>query len=171
MGKIIGSFLVLGGIFGCLHQWMEVQKERQKRMEEFCLFLHRAIFAMESEKIKIIDYFETYQSTDLQVTKTLHEIANRLKECVFPSGSMVWEMVFQEEEKNWNLEKESFSLIQSTGCGFFGRNRAENISFLKKKLEALEKQQIKQKETDTNERKIWVPVSLLGGIMLTILFM
>lgn len=171
MWKIVGCFLLFGGIFGFLYQWLEMQKERQKRMEEFCLFLHKSIFAMESEKIKIIDYFQTYQSADSKITNTLHEIAERLRENRFPSGAMVWEEVLKEHERNWNLDKDFFALVQSTGHGFFGRNRAENVCFLRKKLEALEKQQAKQKDTDTNERKVWIPVSVLGGMMLIILFM
>lgn len=171
MGQIVGIILVLGGIAGGLYQWMEVQKQRQKRVEEFMLFLHKAMFAMESEKIKVIEFFSKYKSEDLQITKTLQEIAYRLSQNIYPKGQFVWEEVLKEEKMNWNLDEETFGLVLSTGTGFFGRTREENISFLQKRLRELEKEQIRIKEKDAKDRKVWVPVGMLSGIMLTILFM
>ena len=51
MGKIVGIVLLLFGIAGGLYQWLELQKERQMRIEEFCLFLHKSMFRMQTEKI------------------------------------------------------------------------------------------------------------------------
>ena len=74
------------------------------------------------------------------------------------------------KEKVWDLDKEIMLMILKSGNGFFGRNREENISFLKKQLEELEKQQIKSREKDAKERKVWVPVGMLSGVMVAILF-
>ncbi|MBQ6845479.1 MAG: stage III sporulation protein AB [Agathobacter sp.] len=169
MGKIVGIVLVLGGIAGGLCQWMELQKVRQKRIEEFCLFLHKSIFMMESEKIKVIDYFAKTITKDSEITGALQEISRRLSKNIYPNPQFVWEEVLNE--KKWDLDKEEFSIILKSGNGFFGRNREENICFLKKQLEELEKQQIKRKEKDAKERKVWVPVSMLSGMMLVILFL
>lgn len=170
MGKIIGIILILGGIAGGLYQWMEIQKERQKRVEEFSLFLHKSMFAMETEKIKVIDYFAKYISQDSRITESLHEIASRLKQNIYPNGQLVWEEVLKEKEQEWNLEHEVFQVILKSGTGFFGRSLEENICFLKKQIKELEKEQQKIKEKDAKERKVWVPVSMLSGVMLAILF-
>ena len=81
----------------------------------------------------------------------------------------MWEEVLKEQD--WNLDEEMFSIILKSGNGFFGRNREENSSFLKKQLEELEKQKIKGKEKDAKERKLWIPVGMLSGVMLVILFL
>lgn len=171
MGKVVGFILVLAGLSGSLYQWMEVQKERQKRTEEFNLFLHKVIFAMEKENMKIIDYFGNYQSKNLEITETLQEISTQLSKHIYPDGQMVWEMVLKEREKKWDLDKEMFEIILKTGMGFFGRSKEENICFLKKRLDELEEQQRKRKEKDAKERKVWIPVTMLSGVMLTILLM
>lgn len=171
MGKIVGIVLVLGGIAGVLFQWIEEQKERQKRVEEFGVFIHKTIFMMESERIKIIDYFSNYKSQDLVLTNTLREIALRLKKNEYPNGVFVWEMVLKEKEKNWNLDSAIFEVVLKCGIGFFGRRREENVSFLKKQLVELERLQIRRKERDTKERKVWMPVSMLGGMMVVLLFL
>ena len=61
----------------------------------------------------------------------------------------IWEMVLKEEEKNWNLDSAIFEVVLKCGIGFFGRRREENVSFLKKQLEELERLQISQKQRDT----------------------
>lgn len=169
MGKIIGIVFVLGGIAGVLFQWVQSQKEKQHRIEEFCVFLHKSIFMMESEKIKVIDYFAKSVTGDSRITETLHEIAKRLRMNIYPNPQLVWEDVLKEQ--SWNLDEEIFSIILKSGNGFFGRNREENISFLKKQLEELEKQKRKNKEKDVKERKLWFPVGMLGGVMLVILLL
>ena len=93
--------MILGGIAGMLQQWIQLQREQQKRLEEFEKFLHKSIFAMETENVKIIDYFAKYSSKDSQITQVLHEIAKRLSQNIYPKGQLVWEEVLKEEEQNF----------------------------------------------------------------------
>ena len=130
MGKIVGIVLIMGGIAGGLRQWIEYQKEKQKIMQEFCLFLHKSIFYMESEKMHVIDYFAKYIARDSRITDALQEISKRLSMNIYPNPQLVWEDVLKQQE--WNLEEEIFSIMLKSGEGFFGRNREENISYLKK---------------------------------------
>lgn len=164
MWKVLGIFFLLGGVAGALHSWTKLQKERQKRLGEIIFFLQRTIGVMEREKIKIIDYFAR-QNSDV-----LKEIAKRLSTNTYANGQMVWEEVFKEEEKKLAFDNETFQLIQEAGNGFFGRSREENIRFLKKSVRALEEQQKKRKEKEKQERKVWVPVGMLGALMLVIIF-
>ena len=178
MGKIVGMVLVLGGVAGGLHSWMIQQRETQIRLEEVIHFFQKTMFAMEKEKIKIIEYFARYVSMDGPMLskkesileKSLHEIAKRLAANTYPNGQSVWEEVFEEEEQNWAFDKETFGVLLRAGNGFFGRSREENICFLQKSIQELEKQQEKIKEKDSQERKVWIPVGMLGAVMIMILF-
>jgi len=178
MGKIAGIVLVFWGVAGYLHSWMTRQKEKQMLIEESVYFLQKAVFAMENEKIKIIDYFSKNGSHDFKdmrshetlLEKALHEVARRLATNTYPSGQSVWEEVLMEEEQNWGLDKETFEIILHAGNGFFGKSREENICFLQKSIQELEKRQEIVKEKDAEERKVWVPVGMLGTVMIMILF-
>ena len=170
MGKIVGITLLMGGIAGSLYQWIESQKVRSKRLEEFIVFIHKFIFAMETEKVKVIEYISNYNGKDEVLEKTLGEIGLCLKENRYPQGQSVWESVLKKEEKNWAFDKETFDVIIKCGIGFFGKSREENISFLKKQLEELEALQRKKRQEDTKERKVWIPVSVMGGLMVVLLF-
>ena len=171
MGKVVGIALILGGIVGVLYDWIESQKMREKRVEEFAVFIHKFIFAMETEKVKVIDYFSTYSSKDEVLQRTLQEVVIRLKENMYPTGQSVWDEVLREEGKSWGIDKDVLDVIIKCGIGFFGRCKEENITYLKKQLTEIENLQMRKRQKDTKERKVWIPVSLLGGMMVVILFL
>ncbi len=170
MWKIVGMVFMLGGVAGVLYSWVSEQREKQKRLEYFIVFLQKTIFVMETEKVKVVDYFRK-SNGDTILEQTLQEIGMRLAMNMYPNGQVVWEEVFREQARCWNLSQEVFLIIVQAGNGFFGRSREENISFLKKSLTELEKQQVNMKEKDAQERKVWVPVGMLGTVMLVILFL
>lgn len=166
--KIVGILLLLGGTMGVLYSWICGLKERERKLEEFILFFQKSLGVMETEKIRVIDYLEKYASQELQTS--LVEIARRLASNTYPNGQIVWEEVFMEEKQNLSFDQETFSIILQAGNGFFGRSREENIRFIQKTVKELETQKKKLMEKDAKERKVWVPVGMLGAVMLTILF-
>lgn len=170
MGNAIGMILLFGGIAGSVYSWLESGRNREKRLDEALLFLQKCSFAMDNERVKIITYFKEYRSKDKVLNDSLQEVANRLSMCMYPSGIQVWRDVLFEKKEDWDFSEESFFILQKAGEGFFGAKREENISFLKKSICELEMQRTKEKEKNIQERKVWVPVSVLGGIMLMIIF-
>jgi hypothetical protein len=124
---------------------------------------------MEEEKIRIVDYLKNYHCREKLLEETLVEIANRLEEKVYPSGEVVWENVFDEKKAKWNLNQEIFAVVMGLGRGFFGKKRSENVSFLRRGLKELEQKREQKNEKDAKARKVWIPVSMLGGIMLMII--
>ncbi len=67
------------------------------------------------------------------------------------------------------MDKDTLGLFMGIGRGFFGKKRGENLCFLKRDLCDLERMLKEKKETDARERKVWIPVGMLGGIMLMII--
>lgn len=171
MGKVMGISFLFIGIIGYLYQWIQKQKIQQKRLEIFMVFLQKTIFAMETENIKIIPYFLQYQSEDEVISETLKEIAYRLQKNIYPKGQSAWEEVFGEKKQSWGLDHETYAIMVGVGNGFFGRNREENICFLQKSLKELEIQNRKIKEKNAKERTVWIPVGMLSGVMIVILFL
>lgn len=169
MGKIIGLFLFLCGIGYLLYSWILEQKKQNKRILDMIVFVQKSLFVMEEERVQIVDYFQTYRGGGNILEDTLQEIARLLDQKIYPEGEMVWEAVFREKEQEWNLDEEIFDIILGLGKGFFGKKRSENVAFLRKGLLELEQQQKKKKERDAKERKVWIPVGMLGGMMFVII--
>lgn len=169
MGKIVGAICLMGGIVSLLYSWLQEQRVRHQRLEEILIFLQKSIFAMEEERVRVIEHLEGYQSRDKLLEETLREVAIRLRRNIYPSGQQVWEEVFREKMHSWGYEEETFDVILSIGNGLFGKKRSENVCFLQKSLRQLEQLKRKQMEKDMQERKVWIPVSMLSGIMLMII--
>lgn len=170
MLRLIGFMLMFAGMGGFLYSWVLEQKARKQRIENYILFLQKSIFAMEKEKIKVIDYLSKYNSKEIILKQTLQDVAIQLSTNTYPNGETVWRDVFTKFEENWSLDKELFEVILQSGNGFFGRSREENISFLKKSLKEIEKQKERISEKDVQERKVWLPVGILGTLMAVIIF-
>lgn len=179
MWKLLGVLLTFCGVAGILNRWVKEQKNRQMRLDAFLLFLQKSLHVMQKEKIRISDYFQRVieQNTVCSDNRneilqmSLEEIIKRLSLHTYPNGQLVWEAVFRELEGVWDFDKEVFQIIVQAGNGFFGGSREENISFLQKSIQELEEQKTKLSEKNEQERKVWIPVGMLGTMMFVIIFL
>ena len=60
MWKVIGSVLLLVGAAGVLYSWVLEQREKEKRLEVFLHFLQKSLAFMQTEKVRVVDYFSKY---------------------------------------------------------------------------------------------------------------
>ena len=75
MWKILGLILVVLGVAGVLYSWIGILKEREGCLEEFLVFLKKALFAMKTEKVKVIDFFAKYNTKDVLLEEILKEVS------------------------------------------------------------------------------------------------
>ena len=170
---------MLCGMAGVLYRWSFAQREKMMWLESFLRFLKKSRYVMQSEKIRLVDYFKNYiaqdsftqSSAETSFASILEEIINRLSTNTYPNGQMVWEEVFKEKRQKLQFDNEVFQILVQAANGFFGGSREENICFLEKSIEQLEQQQKNMKEKNMQERKVWIPVGMLGVMMLIILFL
>lgn len=170
MEKYLAFGLFFYGVASMLYQWVCRQKLRQNRVEVFVVFLQKSLYAMENERMRLIPYLMEYQGGDEVFTDTLREIGRRLGQNEYPHGDMVWEEVFLEKKEQWNCDEETFLLLLNAAYGFFSGSRNVNMCFLQKSIQELELQLKKRKEKDAQERKVWLPLGMLGSVMFLILF-
>ena len=179
MWKLIGVLSLFGGMAGLLHNWIATEHEKVRCLEDMILFLQKSVYMMKKEKLKVADYFQRYMEQELSVKEcknvwleiALTEMIKRLSANTYPYGQIVWEEVFREEEQNLQFDREVFEIIVRAGNAFFGRSREENVVFLEKSIEELEIQLSNMKEKGRQERKVWIPVGMLGTLMVIILFL
>ena len=169
MGTLLGIAFIMGGVAGYLCHWQGEQRKRRERIAAFILFLQKSRYTLETENIKVTKLLENYQTKDSLLKETLCEISVRLNLNIYPNCLSAWEEVFREKEQNWNVDEETFGIMIHAGNGFFGKNRGENICFLQKSIRELEEQEKNNREKDAQERKVWIPVGMLSGLMLVIL--
>lgn len=169
MWKLVGIVLFGIGVIGELHEWITRNKNRQKRLDEMIVFLTKARYAMEEEKVRWIPFFLNYKSQDEIIMQTLCEIVKRLQEHRYPYGEDAWKAVFLEKKTSWDCKEESFQVLLQLGGAFFGRSKQENGEFMDSYIRQLKECKKREKEIFAEEKKVWIPVSVLGGVMLVIM--
>ena len=99
MGKLIGILLILGGCAGLLYQWMKVQRCRVLLMEEWIRIFVAFEYALEKEHVPIQRFFLRYDGRLPEVERFFERVLQLLEKNEYPSGQMVWGMVFKEWEQ------------------------------------------------------------------------
>ena len=171
MGKYIALGLFLAGVSSLLYQWVQMQKCGQHRIENFLLFLQKSQYAMERENIRLISYLKNYESGDTVINAFLEELGSRLEMNQYPCGELAWQEVLIEQREKWGCDEETFSILLNASHGFFSGSRKENLCFLQKSIREFEQQLKVKKEKDMQDRKVWLPVGMLGSLMVVILFL
>uniref|UniRef100_UPI004056694C hypothetical protein n=1 Tax=Agathobacter sp. TaxID=2021311 RepID=UPI004056694C len=171
MWKVVGILLFGAGIMGEIQEWIKRNKERQKRLDEMLVFLKKARYAMEQEKVRWIPFFKEYQSADKTVTETLHEVGACLEQHIYPYGEEAWKAVFLEKKRQWDCSETCFEVLTQMGCVFFGRSRQENEAFMDSCIRRLEECKAEEKKKFAEEKKVWIPVSVLGSMMFVIMLL
>lgn len=177
MFKLVGIVMMGIGIMGVIKDWMFRQIRRQKRMEEIISFYRKAVYAIEETQTPLIPFFESIESVeslgnrDSCLTDCVHEIAARLKENRYPKGKSAWQEVMKEQRERWDFSKESFDLLFHSGSAFFGKSQKENLELLRLYIRLFSDCARKEKMAFAEQKKVWIPVGALGGIMLVIMLM
>lgn len=169
--KVIGILILgIGGV-GEIYEWIARNKSRQKRLEELIIFLKKSRYAMEEEKVRWIPFFQTYESEDELVNETLRQVGDYLEQHRYPYGEEAWKSVFLERKNEWNCKESCFQVFMQMGGAFFGRSKQENGAFMERSIRQLEECKQKEIERFAEEKKVWIPVSMLGGVLLVILLL
>ena len=168
MEKLLGVVFLGIGIGGSIYEWLMRHLTRKRRMNMLLDFLRSVRFTMEESNIFWISFLEEYISEDALLQDTCREVAKRLKEHTYPKGELAWQTVVKEKEAQWDLSPAAMEILLDLGKGFFGKTRKENLDVIVMHIRLL--QECKEKEhTEFGEKKkIWIPVGLLGGVMLVI---
>ena len=104
MGKLIGILMILCGCAGLLYQWMKVQRCRALLMEEWIRIFAAFEYALEKEHVPIQRFFLRYDGRLPEVERFFERVLQLLEKNEYPSGQMVWGMVFKEWEKKFALK-------------------------------------------------------------------
>ncbi len=170
MGKsLVCIGLFLGGIAYMLYSWVAEQKKRERQLEELIFFLEKLNFAMKERKCRVISFLESYPAREESFARLLKALEASLKYHRYPRGEEAW-VAAVKDQGYLSYKEELQDLVLKAGGGIFGMNLEENVHFLKISIKELKDYAKKEKQKVCNDRKVWIPVSLLGGAMLIIIW-
>lgn len=169
MGRLLGIGLILSGCAGTLMGWYEMQKKRQALMEECIRLFAHWHYALERENIRLYDFLEEYPARFVEVKKLLMELKNLLEQNCYQSGRIAWKKLLEENDSAFPLTGEAWQILEDAGDAFFGNNSQESLRNIEICMRRME-EELKSARTELVKKwKVYMPVGMLGGVILIIL--
>ena len=170
MGKLIGMVFILAGCGGILVSWCKKQRMRQAVIRELIRLLSRWEYSMEREKVRLFDFLEQYRAGEPLVREFLSEVLEKLRTRDCPSGAKVWGMSLSIMRGMIDFGEDVWDAVLSADGAFFGNSRQESLQCARVCRRRLE-ECLKQETLEfARRRKVYMPVGMLGGVLLIILF-
>lgn len=169
MGRIIGMVCILMGCAGALLNWYERKKRQQAFMGECIRLFSRWQYALLKEHMRLYDFIESYDGRWKEMDDLMQELERRLQQNCYPSGIVAWQQLLQEKRHILPLGEESFHIFSDAGDAFFGNSREEVLRCTEACRLRMEEALAAEKKETVRRWKVYMPVGMLGGVMLIIL--
>lgn len=168
MGKLIGTVLILLGCAGLLEGWRARQRRRQRTAAEFMRLLGGWGHSLQREKMRLLDFLTQFAGATPQMQAFLAQLCQAIAERRSPTGEELWRCALEENRRPLELDDALFELLLPAGGAFFGRCREENIQCALASRKRLEEQLADEQAEFKRKQKVYMPVGMLGGLLLVI---
>jgi stage III sporulation protein AB len=138
-------------------------------MEECIRLCVRWDYALRSGHVRLYDFFEQYEPQEPEMAEVLAEVAERLAQNRYPSGREVWRSVLFEKRKKLLMKGEAYEILQQAGDAFFCGGSGESLHTIRICRERMERHLADTRRELSRKRQIYIPMGMLGGVVLIIL--
>lgn len=171
MGKWIGAGMILLGCTGLLYQWYKTQKERQRLLMEWIRLLSGWEHSLLLEKSRLKEFLCRFDAREEAFRLFLEKLVLAIEERRYPFGQRIWNEVLSSCRKQMPLTKEQWEILHQASDAFFGVNCDEALRNTRRSIQGLKEAQSMEQREFLQKQKVYMPVGMLGGILLIILFL
>lgn len=171
MVKLVGSAVFLAGVAGTLLSWNFKEQALIRRIQTWIDFMNATEYAMEIDHVNMTIYMEHAKINEPVLMQTIRETGSLLREQMVPFGEEAWDIVCEKYRKEWDTSEEVWLLILSCKHVFFGKNLAENMEKSKEIRKRLTGLLEEEKRRFAEQKKIYIPVGMLGSCMFLLIFL
>lgn len=170
MLNTFGCLGIIFGTVGVLLAWEEQQCMKRRYLQEMYQMFRKGKYALVGQQMRCTEFFKEYHSSVKEIEQACKSICKKLLEHEVSSGEQAWKAVWEEMMLPYHFSKEEREVVRMSGAAFFGKNLKETeelFTIYQKQYEYLVNQ---RKEVYREKRRVVLPVGMLSGIMLIILF-
>lgn len=171
MLRLAGIFGIMFGMYGILLCWNQQKQQKICTLEAVCFLLKRAKYALGVEQQRVIDFFSQVKTGDALLDEFCRNFSAALQEHTYKTGEQAWSALWRKNDKKAGLGKEELSFVQESGKVFFGKSRQEIIDFSENYEKRCEELIGSCRAEYKEQRKVYIPVSVLSGVMLIIILL
>lgn len=169
MERLLGIGLILLGCAGALLGWMEEERGKQEMMQECIRFFAHWQYALKSGQVRLYDFFEQYESGQESLADCLAEVTGLLQKNCYATGQEVWKQVLIKHKKQLLLRGESFRILLESADAFFSDSSMEGLRCIGVCRERMETCLAFSREEFFRKKRVYMPLGMLGGVVLIIL--
>lgn len=169
MEKLVGMLCILVGCGGMMISWQEKKRRQQIFMRECIRLFARWKFALSKEHMRLYDFLEEYDGRSPEMEQLLLQLKEQLKKNCYPSGNQVWQELLREKRALLPLGDEAYRILLDAGDAFFGSSSEDCLRCIKACGERMEEALAEEKKDMEQKWKVYMPVGMLGGMILIIL--
>lgn len=164
----MGMVLILSGTAGGIFAWISEEKKCADTLYEWRQFYIRAYYAMEMEHVPIVDFLREYPAKIPAMQQWIQVFVHALLQNTFVNGEEAFLWSFEQTKELWNMTPDCKEVIIHSAKGLFGMNLEENLTHIKCAQSAIEECIKEQKIAFVKKKKLVIPVTMFGAVMIII---
>lgn len=168
MLRLVGGCLILIGVMYGLYEWRKSRKEQMDYIKEYNVFLDRLCFDLFEQGDKIPDFCRSYQGKNTFLNNCITHLGEGLNHQMFQSTTKAWEETMLKPLIEGAYEKTLQSYVARADA-IFGSDPKENKRQIKKQIKQLEAYEKDFNERDEKQKKIIIPLTVFGALLIIII--
>lgn len=171
MFKIIGGILVIAGFGGITYSRYMEGRKRIEFLTSLEMLMYKGLFVLLGQQQNVIVFFKTVETGNDLINTILCNIGSDLESHKYSNGLMAWRQNLVKILNILNFKAEIIKTLCDLGNAFFEKSPEEIRESLNRniKLIGLIKENEIKRQAET--KKVWLPVSMLGGAIFVLLFL
>lgn len=169
MLKLMGIFIIACGIAGAVGAWCDNYRRKIDNIKAMIELLNRAVYVLVKEKRKVIYFFNIMSEGKTDIAAICGDMAKVLESHICATGEEAWRRCVSERKNELCMDKMQLELMYRAGEVFFAKTGLQmnrDLKIIREQFnENLRGEQLKLKE----QKKIVMPLSAFGGILLMII--
>lgn len=171
MLKVIGIILVVAGVIGILFCWYKNTSQSLINLKAIIEMLYSAEYVCVDENVKNSDFFIGIKCTSPVIEKMCNDVGQNMLSHAWPTGMEIWRNTVISFSGGLFLGKEEMSILLETGTSFFSKSQKEKKERIRMYRGQFERAYDKQIDNFKEKKKIYIPLGLMGGILVIIILL
>ena len=170
MLKLLGSVLIILGCGGIAYSKLIGCRTRIELLNALERLLTKGIYILLGQQQNIIFFFKKVDCGNKELGFELLKMGEGLENHLYPSGDMAWRTGPARFISRHGFREDDIEIINGCGAAFFEKSSDEIMNGLKNNLKLVELIKEHELKQQRDVRRVWLPVSVMGGIAFALAF-
>lgn len=170
MLKLFGSAFIIIGCGGVTYSRLLGCRTRIELLVALERLLQKGIYILLGQQQNTIIFLKNVSCGNKELDGELYRMGEALEKHLYPNGDMAWRAGPAGFMEKCGFRHEDLEIIRGCGAAFFEKSSDEIMAGLQNNLELMELIKDYELKQQRDIKKVWLPVSIMGGIACALVF-